>query len=222
MNWLISIENSLSKLAKITFNCQRVNSVQANDLLFAMLFILSRPMNSTGSAPTPDSGLNKNPPSQVASTYQLPTRQSAPPLAQKRAIAQPGDLTSRLVGIALWFCFGTTVGCISQMAVTRRPPNLGAGMAIGMAAALTSAYKDLEHSQTPRGLPTHPQKRLEEKLDRLSKRIDALPVTLPSSPAPVGQAQSLDKAIAHSSNGIHLNGNGSHNSQSRNSLGAGF
>jgi hypothetical protein len=179
-------------------------------------------MNSPGSVPpsvpTPDSGLNKSNPAQVASTYQLPTRQSAPPLSQKREIAQPGDLTRRLVSIALWFCFGTTVGCISQMAVTRQPPNLGAGMAIGMAAALTSAYKDLEHSQMPRALSTHPQARLEKKIDRLSERLDAMPVTHLSSPAPIGQAQALDKAAVPLSNGVHLNGNG----PSRNRLGAGF
>jgi hypothetical protein len=183
---------------------------------------MNSPNSIPPSVPPIDAGLNKSNPSQVASTYQLPTRQSASPPAQKREIAQPGDLTSRLVSIALWFCFGTTVGCISQMAVTRRLPNLGAGMAIGMAAALTSAYKDLEHSQAPRALPTHPQGRLEAKIDRLSERLDALPVNHPASPAPVSQAQPLDKAVAHSSNGNHLNGNGSHNSQSRNSLGAGF
>jgi hypothetical protein len=179
-------------------------------------------MDSQGSAPLTDTGSNKSNPSQVASTYQLSTRPSSLPLAPKREIPQSGDLTSRLVGIALWFCFGSTVGCISQMAVTRQPPNLGAGMAIGMAAALTSAYKDLEHSQAPRVLRTQPQTHLEEKIDRLSERLNALPVTRPASPAPMSQGQSLNKAIAHSSNGIHLNGNGSHNSQSRNSLGAGF
>jgi hypothetical protein len=171
---------------------------------------MNSPNSISPSIPPTDASLNKSNPSQVASTYQLPTRQSAPPPAQKRALSQPGDLTSRLVNLALWFCFGSTVGCISQMAVTRQPPNLGAGMAIGMAAALTSAYKDLEHSQAPRALPTHPQGGLEAKIDQLSERLDELPVSRPASLAPVGQAQPLDKAVAHSSNGVQLNGNSPH------------
>jgi hypothetical protein len=222
MNSLISTENCLNLLVKSAFNYQQASKFLIPCFVAFNVVYPSNPMNSQGPVPPTGTPVIETNRSQVASTYQLSTGQNAPPRAQKREIPPPGDLTSRLVGIALWFCFGSTVGCISQMAVTRQPPNLGAGMAIGLAAALTSAYKDLEHAQTTRALPTHPQARLEEKLDRLSERLDALPVTRPSSPAPVSQAQHLSKAIAHSSNSVHLNGNGPHNGQSRNSLGAGF
>ena len=179
---------------------------------------------------------------QIASTYQIATQQTAPPSKKKQSRAPAGDLTSRLVSVFLWFSFGTVVGCIGQMAVTRRPPNIGAGMAIGLTAALTSAYKDLEGTQIPRLLLTNPQKffnrfearldrhsgqltentagqeRLEHKLDVLSDRVDTFTLaTVRPSSEPIPQALPSVPPIPLA-NAASLNGNG----QPQHSLGAGF
>lgn len=181
---------------------------------------------------------------QIASTYQPSPVPKAVPADQKQTRPQPatGDLTSRLVSLFLWLSFGTTVGCIGQMAVTRRPPNVGAGMAVGLAAALTCAYKDLESAQEPQHLLAHPQKvfnrfetrldkhsvqlaentagqeRLEHKLDLLADRVDTLtlamvrPTGLAEDPAP------LAPTTAGLTTDASTNGNG----QPRDRLGAGF
>ncbi|PZO44043.1 MAG: hypothetical protein DCF15_22230 [Phormidesmis priestleyi] len=134
---------------------------------------------------------------------------------QKRVKPQPvpGDLTSRLVKITLFFTFGTTVGIVSQMAVTRRPVNVGAGMGIGLAAALTCAYKDSESLQLSPSflnnsrkfcnrfehkLDTHSeqladnsagQERLEDKIERLGERVDTLPLAMTRLPTPAANTQ---------------------------------
>lgn len=167
----------------------------------------------------------------ISSTYQMPP-------SEKKQPRSPGDLTSRLVSIFLWLSFGTVAGCIGQMAVTRNPPNIGAGMAVGLTAALTCAYKDLEGTQVPRQLLTNPQRffnrfesrlgehsvhlaentggqeRLETKLDSLSERVDTLTLAMvrPSSKSVPQELPSAPPANAS------LNGNG----QPQTSLGAGF
>ncbi len=178
----------------------------------------------------------------VASPYQISPAPRAAPTNKKQIRTPPaaGDLTSRLVSIFLWLSFGTTAGCIGQMAVTRRPPNVGAGMAVGLTAALTCAYKDLESSQGPRLLLAHPQKffnrfearldehsvqlaentggqeRLENKLDLLSNRVDTLTLAMvrPASSEPVPAQPSPVPPASDAT----LNGN----SQPHHPLGAGF
>ncbi len=178
----------------------------------------------------------------IASTYQVSPAPRAAPANKKQTRTSPaaGDLTSRLVSIFLWLSFGTVAGCIGQMAVTRRPPNVGAGMAVGLTAALTCAYKDLESGQGPRQLLVHPQKffnrfearldehsvqlaentggqeRLENKLDLLSNRVDTLTLTMarPTSSEPVAPQPSPVPPVSDAA----LNGNG----QPRHRLGAGF
>ncbi len=134
---------------------------------------------------------------------------------QKRVKPQPvpGDLTSRLVSITLWFTLGTSVGLVAQLAVTRRPANVGAGMGIGLAAALTCAYKDLENLQISpsflnssrkfcnrfeNSLDKHSeqladnsagQERLEDKIERLGERVDTLTLTMTRLPTPAPNTQ---------------------------------
>lgn len=137
-----------------------------------------------------------------------PSTQASP--AQKRAKPQPvpGDLTSRLVNIALWFMFGTTVGLVSQMAVTRRPASVGAGMGVGLTAAIVCAIKDLESLQVSPLLLKNPRKfcnqfearldkhselladnsagqeRLEVKVEQLSDRVNTLTLAMTRLPPP--------------------------------------
>ncbi|PZO42473.1 MAG: hypothetical protein DCF15_22895 [Phormidesmis priestleyi] len=168
----------------------------------------------------------------ISSTYQIP------PSEKKQQPRAPGDLTSRLVSVFLWLSFGTTAGCIGQMAVTRQPPNIGASMAVGLTAALTCAYKDLEGTQVPRQLLVNPQRffnrfesrlgehsvqlaentggqeRLETKLDSLAERVDTLTLAM-VRPSSKSVPQELPSApLANAS----LNGS----AQPRTSLGAGF
>ena len=115
-------------------------------------------------------------------------------------------------------------------------------MAIGLTAALTCAYKDLEGTQIPRLLLTNPQKffnrfesrldrhsgqlaentagqeRLENKLDSLSNRVDTLTLAAvrPSS-EPMPQALPSISPVPPANN-APMNGS----SQPQNSLGAGF
>lgn len=137
-----------------------------------------------------------------------PSARTSP--AQKRTKPQPvpGDLTSRLVNIALWFTFGTTVGVVAQLAVTRQPANLGAGMGVGIAASVTCAIKDLEglqlspsflsssrkfYNRFENRLDTHSeqladnsagQERLEGKIEKLSARVDTLTLAMTRLPTP--------------------------------------
>ncbi|PZO45280.1 MAG: hypothetical protein DCF15_21710 [Phormidesmis priestleyi] len=196
-------------------------------------------MASQNHAP-PNSIPTKRDRAQIASTYQIPPPQTPPPSGKKQVRA-PGDLTSRLVSIFLWLSFGTTAGCIGQMAVTRRPPNIGAGMAVGLTAALTCAYKDLESGQVPRQLLTHPQKffnrfearldehsvqlaentggqeRLETKLNLLSDRVDTLTLAM-IRPIAKSESVPLEPPPVPVTSDAHVNGNG----QPQTSLGAGF
>lgn len=191
--------------------------------------------------PPPNSILIKPDRAQIASTYRIPTQQATPPSGKKQFRAPAGDLTNRLISLFLWLSFGTVVGCIGQMAVTRRPPNVGAGMAVGLAAALTCAYKDLESAQGSRQLLTHPQKffnrfegrldehsvrlaentggqeRLENKLDLLSDRIDTLTLAT-VRPAARSESVPLEPPPVPLASDAHVNGNG----QTQTSLGAGF
>ena len=176
--------------------------------------------------------------------------QTSSPSSQKSAKPQPlpGDLTSRLVHIVLWFAFGTTVGLVAQMAVTRRSANLGAGMGIGLAAALTCAYKDSESlrvsplllsntrkfcNRFENRLDNHSeqmadnsagQERLEAKIDRLSERVNSLTLTMARLPTPdlTGQGQLLGRGDMPAKEPTpvdnHLNGNG----RASNGLGSGF
>lgn len=134
---------------------------------------------------------------------------------QKRSSPQPvpGDLTSRLVNITLWFTFGTTVGVVAQLAITRQPANLGAGMGVGLTAAVTCAIKDLESLQLSPSflnssrkfcnrfdgrLDEHSelladnsagQERLEDKIERLGERVDTLTLTMTRLPTPAPNTQ---------------------------------
>ncbi len=166
---------------------------------------------------------------------------------QKRVKPQPilGDLTSRLVNITLWFTFGTTVGVVAQLAVTRQPANLGAGMGVGLTAAVTCAIKDLEGLQISPSFLNSSRKfcnRFDGRLDehselladnsagqeRLEGKIDTLILTMTRLPAPDHNTQGRllrgtepenppkEPAPNGFSGDSHLNGNG------RNSLGTGF
>lgn len=181
---------------------------------------------------------------QIASTYQTSPAPKTASADKKQTKAQPatGDLTSRLVSLFLWLSFGTTVGCISQMAVTRRPPNVGAGMAVGLAAALTCAYKDLESAQGSQQLLAHPQKffnrfevrldkhsvqlaentagqeRLEHKLDLLAGRVDTLTLAMVRPTGLTEKPASPAPPPAGFATDASTNGNG----QPKDRLGAGF
>ena len=188
--------------------------------------------------PASDNPQAKQDHARIASTYQIPPSEKP---SEKKQPKSPGDLTSRLVSVFLWLSFGTVAGCIGQMAVTRRPPNIGASMAVGLTAALTCAYKDLEGTQVPRQLLVNPQRffnrfesrlgehsvqlaentggqeRLETKLDSLAERVDTLTLAMVRPPAK-SESVPLESSPVSITNNAHMNGNG----QPRTSLGAGF
>ena len=201
-------------------------------------------MDSTeiSSSPPSESGRDSARIAATASTQPS----STPTPKHKRAQPVPGDFTSRLVNILIWFALGAAAGLAAQLATSRRPPNMGGALGVGLATAAVCAYKDAEQLQISpsflsstrkfcnrfeNNLDTHSeqladnsagQERLEGKLDRLSERVDTLTLAMTRSPAPSRSQQLLAKEAEPPApeiplNDSSLNGNG-HTSR----LGTGF
>ena len=142
------------------------------------------------------------PPDEPISQAPLPS-----PASKPQRVHLERDLTNRLVGVIIWFSLATSAGCVVEMAETKAPPNVAGAMKLGLVAAITCAYKDLEKSRMPLSLLSAPQQffsklivrldnhsvqleentvgqeQLEEKIDVLTRRVDTLTLAMVRPPA---------------------------------------